>query len=134
MNRKLAGIIVLLLAGTISAAAQTTVAEMILSGNVADSIKKAAVKAVFQNPDLYNDAFAKFVGAVKPDTGLYNFMRDLNLKFKTFQAADQPAALGFEYKYDNSWTKNTKLKAATFIQSYNINLDGNVALIGFPPA
>ncbi|MGN6397719.1 MAG: hypothetical protein ACTHMI_19255 [Mucilaginibacter sp.] len=93
-----------------------------------DSIKQAAYNFIFSNPDLLNDAFAKYVGALKTANGkTYDFMRDLNIKFKTFQADNQSPALGFEYKYENSWSKVSHTPKHSFNQSYNLNFNGNVA-------
>jgi hypothetical protein len=91
-----------------------------------DSIKHAALNYLVSNPDLLNDEMAKYLAALKnKNEKTYDFIRDLNLSFKTFQADNQPPGLGFGYQYDNSWTKiNT---SADFSQSFNVNLDGNVA-------
>ena len=93
-----------------------------------DSIRKSAINSIFSNPDLYNDAFAKYVNSLssKPNS-LYSFIRDLNIKFKTFQTDEQSSALGFQYNYANSWAKNKQLPNGSKVQSFNINLDGNVA-------
>ena len=93
-----------------------------------DSIRKSAINSIFSNPDLYNDAFAKYVNSIsgKPNS-LYTFIRDLNIKFKTFQTDEQSSALGFQYNYANSWAKNKQLPNGSKVQSFNINLDGNVA-------
>jgi hypothetical protein len=92
-----------------------------------EEIKDEAL-AKLTDPDLLNATMAKYVVALKgKDTTAYNFIRDLNLKFKTFQADNQPAGLGFSYQYDNSWTKNSIGKSHDFSQSFNLNLDGNVA-------
>ncbi len=78
------------------------------------------------SPRFLNSTLAQFMAALKKnDTSAYNFARDLNLNFKTFQANGQPPGLGFSYKYDNSWTKNSKLN--DFSQSFNLDLNGNVA-------
>jgi hypothetical protein len=93
-----------------------------------DSIKKATVNSIFSNPDLYNDAFAQFINSLKGQPNmLYTFMRDMNIKFKTFQVNNQSPALGFEYDYNNSWTKNKQTPTKSIVQSYNISLNGNVA-------
>jgi hypothetical protein len=110
----------------VSAAINVTYPSM-SSGQI-DSIKKAAINSIFSDPDLYNDAYAKFINSLKGNPNkLYTFMRDMNLKFKTFQVDNQSPALGFEYKYNNSWTKNQQLPTKSIAKSFNINLNGNVA-------
>ena len=80
------------------------------------------------SPNILNDAVAKYMSTLaKNDTSAYNFIRDLNFKFKTFQADSQPPGLGFSYQYDNSWTKNSVGKTSDINQSFNLDLDGNVA-------
>lgn len=99
-----------------------------MNANQVDSIKQAAYNYIFSNPDLLNDEFAKYVGALKTAHGkTYDFIRDLNIKFKTFQADNQSPALGFEYKYDNSWSKVSHTPTHSFNQSYNLSFNGNVA-------
>jgi len=99
-----------------------------LSKQQADSVKNAIISSVFENPALYNDIYAKFLKNTAADSGrLFTFVRDLNLKFKTFQAQNQQAALGFAYNYNNSWTKNTRNAVSTVYQTYALNLSGNVA-------
>ncbi|MCJ8212011.1 hypothetical protein MUY27_20000 [Mucilaginibacter sp. RS28] len=80
------------------------------------------LKEVINNPDLYNDAFAKLRSAL---VNKNNFLNDFDLKFKTFQTEGLPPSLGFEYKYDNSWTKVSK--EAKFARTFSIDLNGNVA-------
>jgi hypothetical protein len=93
-----------------------------------DSIKKNAINTIFSNPDLYNDAFALYTNSLKGNPNLlYTFLRDMNIKFKTFQVNNQSPALGFEYTYNNSWTKNKQTPTKSIVQSFNINLNGNIA-------
>jgi hypothetical protein len=93
-----------------------------------DSLKKEAIKKIFHNPDLYNDLWAKVVQNLKTKnaSGL-SFMRDMNFKFKTFQADSVGNSLGAQYKYENAWSKNTFTKKRMTIQDIGINLNGNIA-------
>ena len=92
-----------------------------------DQVKQKVLDSL-TSPNFLNDAMAKFMSALdKKDTSAYNFIRNLNLDFKTFQADSQPPGLGFSYQYDNSWTKNSITKTHDISQSFNLNLDGNVA-------
>lgn len=93
-----------------------------------DSLAHEALKEIFFKPDLLNDIFSKNLKLLeRPAFAKYRFIRDLNIKFKSFQADTLPVSLGFEYKYDNSWIKNKSKKNSTFFQSYNLNFNGNVA-------
>ena len=83
---------------------------------------KKKLKAIVNSPDLYNDAFAKLRLVDKANKG---YLNDLDLKFKTFETEGQPLSLGFEYKYDNSWTKVAK--EAKFARTFSIDFNGNVA-------
>ena len=99
-----------------------------LTAQQVDSLKKAIINSVFNNPELYNDAYAKFLGSYKSDSSqLFNFMRDLNVRFKTFQTDAIPATLGFEYNYNNSWTKSRTNNKFSGFQTYELSFNGNVA-------
>jgi len=92
-----------------------------------DQVKQQLLDSL-TSPTVLNDVMARYMAALeKKDTSAYNFIRNLNLKFKTFQADALPPGLGFSYQYDNSWTKNKIGKSSDASQSFNINLDGNVA-------
>src|ERR1700744_183223 len=82
------------------------------------------IKDYAQNPAILNNAAAKLLSAIK-DTAVVDFVRDLNINFKTFQADNQPAGLGFTYKYENSWTWGSKKH--DFTNSLSVDLTGNVA-------
>lgn len=94
-----------------------------------DDIKKQALDSL-TSPNFLNAALAKYMGVLETrDTAKAHFFRELNLKFKTFQADNQPPGLGFSYQYDNSWVKNHTDTAHqyNYSRSINLNLDGNVA-------
>ena len=93
-----------------------------------DSLANEALDEIFFKPDLLNDIFSKNLKLLeRPALAKYRFIRDLNIKFKSFQADTLPVSLGFEYKYDNSWIKNKTQKNSVFFQSYNLGFNGNVA-------
>ena len=76
-----------------------------------DSLANEALKEIFSKPDLLNDIFSKNLKLLeRPAFAKYRFIRDLNIKFKSFQTDTLPVSLGFEYKYDNSWIKNKSKK------------------------
>lgn len=97
-----------------------------ISAQQADSIKRQIINEVFENPALYNDAYAKFLASYNSDSSrAFNFMRELNVKFKTFQANQQPSALGLTYNYQNSWTKTKTKPTYSSSQTYSLNFSGN---------
>lgn len=101
---------------------KTTAAQTVSSPR--DSARTQAVQDFAKDPALLNNVAAQLLSAVK-DSAVADFIRDLHIDFKTFQATDQPAGLGFSYQYQNTWT----FAAAKhqFSQSLNIDLNGNVA-------
>jgi hypothetical protein len=93
-----------------------------------DSLRREAIKQIFSTPDLYNDALSYYLGTLQQSSPkAYTLLKDVNLKFKTFQAQDKPVALGFSYKYNNAWVKNKISDKHSFMQSYNLGTEGNVA-------
>jgi len=94
-----------------------------------EQIKQEALESL-TSPNFLNAALAKYMAVLETkDTAKAHFFRDLNLKFKTFQADNQPPGLGFSYQYDNSWVKNHTDTAHQYhySRSINLDLDGNVA-------
>ena len=108
---------ILLMAGASVARAQQ---------NVTLAQAKQAALDSLTSPSTLNQFMAGLEGAIK-DTGVYKFIHDLDLNFKTFQANNQPPGLGFSYQYMNQWTKSEVKPTFQLNQSFNINLDGNVA-------
>lgn len=94
----------------------------------AESLGISAIKEIFSKPDLLNDLFSKNIELLeKKSSTPYKFIRDLNIKPKTFQADSFSVSLGFEYKYENSWTKNKKTGKSLFLQNYDLSFNGDVA-------
>lgn len=94
----------------------------------AESLSITAIKEIFSKPDLLNDLFSKNLTLLeKKSSTPYKFIRELNLKPKTFQADSFPVSLGFEYNYENSWTKNKKRGKSLFLQNYDLSFNGDVA-------
>lgn len=92
------------------------------SGN-SDSITKETMKEMFKLDALNNDlVFKNLQNLIQPHSKTYKFLRDLNLKPKMFQVDSSAASLGFEYKYENSWSKFKKTGEALFIQDYGFLL------------
>lgn len=94
----------------------------------ADSLSNEAIKEIFFTEILKNDiAFKALQRVLEKSASSYKFIRDLNIKPKTFQSDSMGTSLGLEYNYDNSWTKITKKNNALFIQDYSLAFNGNLA-------
>ena len=114
------GLVLLLMCGPVMLLAQIKSFEQVKQ-HVLDSLT---------SPNFLNETMAKYMAVLETkDTTKAHFIRDLNLKFKTFQAGGQPPGLGFGYEYHNSWVKNhtDTSKHYHYSRSVNLNLDGNVA-------
>lgn len=112
------------------------ISPMILFAQERHQDLKSVLLDSLATPERLNAANAQFLAALKDrDSSLYQFLTQLNFKFKTFQAGSLPPGLGFSYQYDNSWTRKTKKPVSDgnimpnhdFSQSFNLDLQGNVA-------
>ncbi|MXV14093.1 hypothetical protein [Hufsiella ginkgonis] len=118
--------IVLAIAGSFTAAAQVPAVQLPSPMSV-NELQKLA-DTLLSDPATYNDAYAKFLsGVATTSPQLYKTLRDLNVNFKTFEATGQPAALGLDYSYQNSWTKTRVTGNNAGFQSYTLNFEGNIA-------
>jgi hypothetical protein len=92
-----------------------------------DEIKEV-LKGIIQDPDLYNELWKSFLDLqVVNDNSKFNFLKDLNIKFKTFQSDDTAiTALGFSYdfKYDFARFRGTGTRR---LHDFGITANGNVA-------
>ncbi|OCX54238.1 hypothetical protein BEL04_08250 [Mucilaginibacter sp. PPCGB 2223] len=94
-----------------------------------DEVKQAIADSL-ASPNFLNDAAAKYLADLQTkDTAKARFIRDLNVKFKVFQADNLPPGLGFSYQYANSWVKNNTDRSHAYHYSRSLDLDfsGNVA-------
>jgi hypothetical protein len=107
----------------------------------ADSILPNAIKdlgkEVLQNilsgtlnqPQLYNDTWGSFVNyAVAKDSAKWSFLKDLNIKFNTFQSTTSSAsALGLSYDFNFSKVKFKANDKSRTSHSINLKASGNVS-------
>lgn len=107
----------------------------------ADSILPKAIKGlgkeVVQNilsgtlnqPELYNDTWSTLINyAVAKDSAKWNFLKDLNIKFNTFQSTTSNAsALGLSYNFNFSKVKFKANEKSRTSQSINFKATGNVS-------
>ena len=92
-----------------------------------EEIKKI-VNGIITDPELYNDFWKNFLDlAFVKDSKKFNFLRDLNIKFKTFQAEDTSVTgLGFSYDFKFDFAKYTENKSR-ISQDLGFTANGNVA-------
>ncbi|MBK8101016.1 MAG: hypothetical protein IPK26_28365 [Planctomycetes bacterium] len=95
---------------------QTTLAD-ILTG-----VKSSAA-------ELRNDdgQVADYLARIAPDSSLVRFLRDLNLRFKTFEDQDGTARLGLEYEFSKTITRSGAEDEGGFDFSTTLTGRGNVA-------
>lgn len=98
------------------------------SGKSKESIKEI-IKGSIDEPDLYNDLWKKLVEeAMNQDSSQWEFLNDLNIEFKTFQAADSSSSsLGFSYDFDFDYAKFEKKGNSRVSNSFGLTAKGNVA-------
>lgn len=93
-----------------------------------DSAITKTINEVFKLNVLENDIVFKALQQLISGGGnKYSLLRDMNLSPKIFQTDNSSSSLGFQYKFDNSWTKFRKVKQSLFVQDYSIALNGNIA-------
>lgn len=94
----------------------------------ADSFAKEALSQVYPNADLLNGIFKQQLQRIKDSRkNTYLFLKDLDIRFKTFQSVNLPASLGFSYNYENTWLKNKIKPSSSYYHSLNLAFKGNVA-------
>ena len=117
----------LIYAQTNSSSIQEIAGALSKRGFSTDQIKEV-LKGIIQDPDLYNDLWKSFLDlSVVKDNSKFNFLRDLNIKFKTFKSDDTAVtALGFSYdfKYDFAKFKGSHSRR---LHDFGITANGNVA-------
>ncbi|MGM9475540.1 hypothetical protein ACS5PU_03880 [Pedobacter sp. GSP4] len=112
--------------------AQTTLddASKIIKGNEGkDDGFKAAISSVIKDPDLYNHIWKRLIDSLAGDKKKpWNFLRDLNIKFKTFQTEDHPStSLGLSYDFNFDYAKYAEKGLRRSEVSFGLSATGNVA-------
>jgi hypothetical protein len=103
-----------------------------------DSLKKGSISLetikdvlneTIEDPELYNNLWKRFIdNAIKKDSTNWDFLNDLNVKFKTFQATSSTtSSLGFTYDFNFNYSNFTKNKSGHISSSFGLKLKGNVA-------
>lgn len=101
-----------------------------------DTIKALGKKVIKQilsgslnQPELYNDTWSSLVNyAVARDSTKWSFLKDLNIKFNTFQSTTSNAsALGFSYNFNFSKVKFKNNAKSRTSNSINFKASGNVS-------
>lgn len=114
------------------ATAQTTLddASKIIKANEGkDEGFKTAIASVIKDPDLYNHIWKRLIDSLAGDKKQpWNFLRDLNIKFKTFQTEDNPStSLGLSYDFNFDYAKYSEKALRRSEVSFGLSATGNVA-------
>jgi hypothetical protein len=104
----------------------TDILKIINENVVNDSTMKSIKNKLFKNPDLFNSVWKKTLmlnGAGKSD-----FLKDLNLQFKTFQATDSnKVSMGFSYNWDYSFNQQQRSSEKNTELDFKLSVQGNIA-------
>jgi hypothetical protein len=128
--------IVLFFSVIVSSYSQINIGEPIEQSAKSLSLKGLGEEAIkdflnknLQDPQLYNDAWQKLIKyALQKDAQKWNFLKDLNIVFKTFQSTTSNASsLGFHYDFSFSYANFSKTVKNRTSKSLNFKLKGNVA-------
>ena len=91
-----------------------------------DSTASAIKDKIFKNPQLFNSVWQKALQLTVK--GKFDYLRDLNLQFKTFEANDSnKVSLGFSYDWDFSFAKQHETPVKSSELDFKLNAQGNVA-------
>ena len=97
---------------------------------------KAIIEGIIDDPDLYNSYWKNLIDQASGEdsTGIasngfkWNWLRDLNLHFKTFQTEDNPnASLGFSYDVNFDLARFQRLENLRTSTKFGFSATGNVA-------
>ena len=134
-------IVVFLLGCMLSFQTYAQLAQGLTLEQSADSILPKAIKGlgekVVQNilsgslnePEFYNETWKTLVNyAVAKDSAKWNFLKDLNIKFNTFQSTTSNAsALGFTYDFTFNYAKYKEREKSRESQALSFKASGNVS-------
>jgi len=87
------------------------------------------VNGIINNPELYNTFWKNFIDqAFHQDSASGMFLKDLNVRFKTFETRDNPGtALGFTYDFNFNYARYRKVNENRISSSIGLSAKGNVA-------
>jgi len=87
------------------------------------------VNGIINNPELYNSLWKNFIDqAFHKDSATWLFLKDMNVRFKTFETTDNPGtALGFTYDFNFDYATYREADRNRISSSFGISAKGNVA-------
>jgi len=89
------------------------------------SSPQSVISNALEQPDTINKVL---IDSLKTDSG-WQFLKDINLKFETFQANDGTESLGFNYNFSKDIEKHLYSADNTSQSGYSVSikLEGNIA-------
>ena len=97
-------------------------------GELSKETIKETLNETIKNPELYDQAWKQIIDYVIQQDSAWNFLNDLNIKFKTFQSVDQlSSSLGVTYNFNFNYAKFTKKEKYRTSNALSLKLNGNVA-------
>jgi hypothetical protein len=105
------------------------------SGRKTETEIKAIVDGIIADPQLFQSYWKNFIDqatetdSTASDGGTrWDWLRDLNLQFKTFQTEDNPnASLGFSYDLNYDFAKFERSEKSRTASKFGFSATGNVA-------
>ena len=87
------------------------------------------IDSIIKDPALYNTIWKEIVSRLGKSKGEnWQFLPDLNIKFKTFTTDDLPSSsLGLSYNFDFDYSKHKRSGANVKAVSLAISAEGNIA-------
>ena len=102
--------------------------EKMKAGELSKETIKETLNETIKNPELYDQAWKQIIDYVIQQDSAWNFLNDLNIKFKTFQSVDQlSSSLGVAYNFNFNYAKFTKKEKYRTSNALSLKLNGNVA-------
>lgn len=102
--------------------------EKMKAGELSKETIKETLNETIKNPELYDQAWKQIIDYVIQQDSAWNFLNDLNIKFKTFQSVDQlSSSLGVTYNFNFNYAKFTKKEKYRTSNALSLKLNGNVA-------
>ena len=102
--------------------------EKMKAGELSKETIKETLNETIKTPELYDQAWKQIIDYVIQQDSAWNFLNDLNIKFKTFQSVDQlSSSLGVAYNFNFNYAKFTKKEKYRTSNALSLKLNGNVA-------
>ena len=84
--------------------------EKMKAGELSKETIKETLNETIKTPELYDQAWKQIIDYVIQQDSAWNFLNDLNIKFKTFQSVDQlSSSLGVAYNFNFNYAISSKI-------------------------